>query len=160
MTSFFVQVCTPPQCAQVNFCVFSFTVGQDFSSIVLPVSVSFDVEGQRTSKLLILGPAFTFGRRGGSNRNLVGILESVNDTSFRSVVRRHLHFHSITNRKPNETFSHLSGNMRKNQTLVCERDAKHGSGQHHHNGALQLDCFLRIHHGVCFRQGRLISTAL
>src|SRR6266513_1751189 len=87
MTSFFVQVCTLPQCAQVNFCVFSFTAGQDFSSIVLPVSVSFDVEGQRTSKLLILGPAFTFGRRGGSNRNLVGILESVNDTSFRVAVR-------------------------------------------------------------------------
>src|SRR5207245_10205983 len=96
MPSFFVQVCTPPQCAQVNFCVFSFTVGQDFSSIVLPVSVSFDVVGQRTSKLLILGPAFTFGRRGGSNRNLVGILVSVRDSRFRCVVRRLCHFTSFT----------------------------------------------------------------
>src|SRR4030095_11357132 len=109
-----------PQCAQVNFCAFILAVCQRFSSIVRPVSVSFDVEGQRTSKLLILGPAFTFGRRGGSNRNLVGILESVDDTSFLGVVRRHLHFHSITNCKPNEAFAHLSGNMRKNQTLVRE----------------------------------------
>src|SRR5438445_13392346 len=122
MTSFFVQVCTPPQCAQVNFCVFSFTVGQDFSSIVLPVSVSFDVEGQRTSKLLMLGPAFTFGRRGGSNRNLVGMSESINNTSFRGVVGRHLHFHSITDCKPNKAFAHLSGNVREHQTLILDRD--------------------------------------
>src|SRR5205814_1605711 len=88
-----------------------------------------------------------------TRNELVGILESVNNTSFRGVVRRHLHFHSITNRKPNETFAHLSGNMRKNQTLVCERDAKHGSGQHHHNGALQLDRFLRIHHGYVSGRG-------
>ena len=121
--------------------------------MVLPVSVSFDVEGQRTSKLLILGPAFTFGRRGGSNRNLVGILESINNTSFSGVVRRHLHFHSITNCKPNETFAHLSGNMRKNQALVCERDAKHGSGQHHGDGALQLDRFLRIQNGYVSGRG-------
>jgi hypothetical protein len=48
-------------------------VAQRFSSIVLPVSVSFDVEGQRTSKLLMMGPTFGFGRRGGSNKNLVAI---------------------------------------------------------------------------------------
>jgi hypothetical protein len=50
----------------VNFCDFTVAVCQRSSSIVLPVSVSFDVEGQRTSKLLIFGPGF-FGRaRGGS----------------------------------------------------------------------------------------------
>jgi hypothetical protein len=59
----------------VNFCVFNVTVGQRFSSIVLPVSVSFDVEGQRTSKLLMLGPAFGFGRRGASKKNLVAIIK-------------------------------------------------------------------------------------
>jgi hypothetical protein len=48
-------------------------VAQRSSSIVLPVSVSFDVEGQRTSKLLKLGPTFGLGRRGGSNKNLVAI---------------------------------------------------------------------------------------
>jgi hypothetical protein len=48
-------------------------VDQSFSSIVCPVSVSFDVEGQRTSKLLRVGPAFGLGRRGGSNKNLVAI---------------------------------------------------------------------------------------
>jgi hypothetical protein len=35
--------------------------------------------------------------------------------------------------------------MRENHALVRERDAKHGSGQYHHDGALQLDRFLRIH---------------
>jgi hypothetical protein len=64
------------QCTQVNFCVFSLAVAQRFSSIVLPVSVSFDVEGQRTSKLLMLGPTFGLGRRGGSNRNLVATIKA------------------------------------------------------------------------------------
>ena len=151
ITSSFFQECTPPQCAQVNLCVFSFAVGQRFSSIVLPVSVSFDVEGQRTSKLLILGPVFTFRRRGGSKRNLVGMSESINDTSFRGVVRRHLHSHSIADCKPNEPLAHLSGNMRENQTLVRERDAKHGPRQDHHNGALQFDRLFRIHDAYVLR---------
>jgi hypothetical protein len=155
ITSSFFQECTLPQCTQVNLCLFSFAVGQRFSSIVLPVSVSFDVEGQRTSKLLIVGPAFTFGRRGGSNRNLVGMSEAINDTSFRGVVRRHLHSHSITDCKPNETFAHLSGNVRENQTLVRERDAKHGPRQHHHDGALQFDGFFRIHDIYFARVGAL-----
>jgi len=63
-----------PQCAQVNFCVFTLAACHRFSSIVRPVSVNFEVEGQRTSRLLMLGPAFGFGRRGGSNKNLVGML--------------------------------------------------------------------------------------
>jgi hypothetical protein len=145
ITSAFVQVWTLPQCTQVNLCVFSLTVCQRFSSIVLPVSVSFDVEGQRTSRLLRLGPVFALGRRGGSNKNLVAMSESINDSRFGRVVRWHFHFHSITNCKPNKTFAHLSGNVREDQAIVRERDAKHGSGQHHHDGALQLDRFLRIH---------------
>jgi hypothetical protein len=120
-------------------------VAQRLSSIVFPVSVSFEVEGQRTSKLLRLGPGFGFGRRGESNKNLVAISESINDSGFGGVVWRHFHFHSITNCKPNETFAHLSGNVRENQAIVCERNAKHGSGQHHHNGALELDRIFRIH---------------
>ena len=150
ITSSFFQECTPPQCAQVNLCVFSFAVGQRFSSIVLPVSVSFDVEGQRTSRLLMAGPVFTFGRRGGSNRNLVGMSESINNTSFRGVVRRHLHSHPITDCKPDETFAHLSGNVRENQALVREGDAKHRTGQDHHDGAFQFDGFLRIHNAYVF----------
>ena len=66
ITSCLVQVWTRPQCAQVNFCAFTLAALQRFSSIVLPVSVSFDVEGQRTSKLLMLAPTFDFARRGGS----------------------------------------------------------------------------------------------
>src|SRR5256885_15064827 len=73
-TSSFVQVWTLPQCAQVNFCAFTLAVGQSFSFMVRPVSVSLDVEGQRTSKLLRPVPIFGFGRRGGSKRNRVAII--------------------------------------------------------------------------------------
>jgi hypothetical protein len=125
-----------PQCAQVNFCVFTMAVCQSFSSIVLPVSVSFDVEGQRTSKLLILGRGFAFARRGGSKKNLVAMLESINNPGFGRVVGRHLHFHPVTDCKPNETFAHPSGDMRENEVVVRERDAKHGSGKHRLNDAL------------------------
>ena len=70
-TSSFVQLWTAPQWAQVNLCRFIFAAGQRFSSIVRPVSVSFEVEGQRTRRLLILRAVF-FGR-GRSNRNRDGI---------------------------------------------------------------------------------------
>ena len=129
----------------MNFCVFTVAVCQSLSSIVLPVSVSFDVEGQRTSKLLIVTPAFALGRRGGSKKNLVAISESINDASFGGVIGRHLHFHSVPNREANETLPHLSGNMRENEMIVRKRDAKHGSGKHRHNGAFQLNGFFRIH---------------
>jgi hypothetical protein len=62
----------------VSFCVLTVAVCQRFSSIVLPVSMSFDVEGQRTSKLLMLRRAFAFDRRGGSKKNLVAMSESIN----------------------------------------------------------------------------------
>jgi hypothetical protein len=113
--------------------------------MVLPVSVSFEVEGQRTSKLLRLGPGFDFGRFGGSKKNRVAILESVNDAGFGCVVRRHLHFYPVPDCKPNETLAHLAGNVRENEMIVRQRDAKHGSGQHRHDSALQLDGFFRIH---------------
>jgi len=77
--------------------------------------------------------------------------ESINNTSFRGVVRRHLHFHSITDCKPNKAFAHLSGNVREDQTLVRESDAKHGPGQDHRNGPLQFYGFLRIHDVDFFR---------
>jgi hypothetical protein len=57
-----------PQCAQVNFCVFTLAACQRFSSIVRPVSVNFDVEGQRTSKLFRLAPALGFGRLCGGSK--------------------------------------------------------------------------------------------
>jgi hypothetical protein len=134
-----------PQWAQVNFCVFTMAVCQSLSSIVLPVSVSFDVEGQRTSNLLILGPVFGFGRRGGPKKNLLAMSESINDASFGGVVGRHLHFHPIPGGKANETFAHLPGNVREHEMVVRKRDAEHGSGQHHHDYALQFDGFFRIH---------------
>jgi hypothetical protein len=96
----------------VNFWGFSLAVAQRFSSIVLPVSVSLDVEGQRTSKLLMLGPAFGFSRRGGSKKNRVAMLESINNARFGSVVWRHLHPYSITNCQANESLAHLPGDVR------------------------------------------------
>jgi hypothetical protein len=143
---------------QVTFCVFNFAIGQRFASIVLPVSVSFDVEGQRTSRLLMLGPVFGFGRRGGSKKNRVAILESINDAGFGGVVRRHLHFHPVPNCKPNETFAHLSGNVRENEMIVRECDAKHGSGEDRHDSALQLDGFFRIHTVVAGVSSRVTSA--
>ena len=71
--------------------------------------------------------------------------ESINDTSFGGVVGRHLHSHSITNCQANESLAHLSGDVRQNKMLVRKRDAKHGSGKHHRDGALQFDGFFRIH---------------
>jgi hypothetical protein len=129
----------------VNFCAFILAVCQRFSSIVRPVSVSFDVDGQRTSKLLMLGPVFGFGRRGGSKRNRVAMSESINDATFARVVWRHLHSYSITNCQSNESLAHLSGDVRQNKMLVRERDAKHRPGKHHRDGALQFDGFVRIH---------------
>ena len=129
----------------MNFCVFILAVCQRFSSIVRPVSVSFDVEGQRTSKLLMLGPVFGFGRRGGSKRNRVAMSESINDASFGGVVGRHFHSYSITNCQTNESLAHLSGDVRENKMLVRKRDAEHCPGKHHRDGALQLDSFFRIH---------------
>ena len=110
------------------------------------VSVSFEVEGQRTSKLLILGSVFSFDRRGGSNKNLVAMSESINDASFGAVVGRHLHFHPVPNRKANEPpVAHLPANVRENETVVRKRDTKHGPGEHRHDGALQFDRFFGVH---------------
>ena len=71
--------------------------------------------------------------------------ESINDASFGGVVGRHLHSHSITDCKPNESLAHLSGDVRKDEVIVRKCDAKHGPWKHHHDGALQLDGFFRIH---------------
>jgi hypothetical protein len=61
-----VQLWTPPQWAQVNLCPFTFATGHNFSLIVRPVSVSFEVEGQRTNKLFML--IFGSGRRCGGSK--------------------------------------------------------------------------------------------
>ena len=67
-TSALVQLWTAPQWAQINFCPFIFAAGQSFCSIVRPVSVSFEVEGQRTSKLFRPAPIFGFGSRCGGSK--------------------------------------------------------------------------------------------
>jgi hypothetical protein len=71
--------------------------------------------------------------------------ESINDASFGAVVGRHFHFHSVSDCKSNETLAHLPGNVRENLMIVRQRNAKHGSGEHRHDDALQFDGFFRIH---------------
>jgi len=145
MTSFFVQVWMPPQCAQVKLCVFTLAIRQRFSSIVWPVSVSFDVEGQRTSRLLRLGPTFAFGRRGGSKRNLVAMSESVNDPRLGNIIRRHLHFHPVPDRKADKTFAHPPGNVREHEVIIFQGHPKHCPGQHAPNRTFQFDGFFSVH---------------
>jgi len=120
----------------------SLAVAQHFSSIVLPVSVSFDVEGQRTSRLLMFEPAFIFCRRGGSKKNRLAISESIHDARFSGVIWRHLHPYSIANCEANKSLAHLPGDVRKNQVIVRKRNAKHGSGKDRHDRALDGDRFL------------------
>ena len=61
-TSFFPQVWVWPQWAQLNFWLFTLAASQRCSSMVWPVSVNFEVEGQRTRRRLITGPVLTLGR--------------------------------------------------------------------------------------------------
>ena len=87
----------------------------------------------------MLGPVFALGRRGGSKRNLVAMLESINDARLAGVVRRHLHFDPVTDREANKAFAHLAGDVRENEMIVRQCDPKHSPGQHGHNCALQFD---------------------
>ena len=51
--------------------------------------------------------------------------------------------------------------MREYEMIVRERNTKHGAGQHHHNGALDCDCFLGIQHiagGFSKLRGMLLAS--
>jgi hypothetical protein len=87
-----------------------------------------EVEGQRTSKLLMLRRVFDFDRRGGSKKNLVAISESINDARPGGVIWRHLHFHPVSDREANKALAHFAGDMRENEMIVREGDPKHGAG--------------------------------
>jgi len=72
--------------------------------------------------------------------------ESINDASFGGVVGRHLHFHPVPDCKANESLAHPSRDVRENKMVIRERDAKHRSGEHRLDGALNFNCLFRIHH--------------
>ena len=93
----------------------------------------------------MLGPAFDFGRRGGSKKNRLAISEPVNDARLGGVIGRHFHFYSITDRQTNETLAHLSRDMRENEMVVRKRNPKHRSRKHRHDGAFYFDGLFRIH---------------
>src|SRR3979490_443127 len=104
-----------------------------------PVSTNFDVDGQRTRRLLIFIPGLVFGRRGGANKNLVAISETIHDPGFFRTVRRHLELPSIANRKANNPLPHLSRDVSKHEPLVSQGYPKHCAGQNAHDRTLDLN---------------------
>ena len=74
------------------------------------------------------GPVFTF-RVELVAKNFIFLCEPINDTRLFDIVRRHLEFYTIANRKANKTFAHFSGNVREHETLVRQRNAKHRAGK-------------------------------
>jgi hypothetical protein len=113
--------------------------------MVCPVSINLEVDGQRTSRLLIFRPGLIFGRRGGSNRNLVAMSETIHDPGLFHIIRRHLELHSIANCQANKSLPHFSRNMSEHEALVSQSHSKHCAGQDAHDRALDLDCFFGIH---------------
>jgi hypothetical protein len=49
--------------------------------------------------------------------------------------------------------------MRENKMIVRERNAKHGSRKHAHNGALQFDCFFGAHDVILAESRRSLCTS-
>ena len=73
-------------------------------------------------------------------------LESIHYPCLGSIVGRHFDLYSISDGQTNESLAHLARDMREYQMIVCQRYAKHGSGQDGSDCPLQLDRFFRIHH--------------
>src|SRR5213080_1418425 len=93
----------------------------------------------------MLGPAFDFGRRGGSKKNRLAISQPINDARLGCIVGRHLHTYSITNRQSDEPLADLPGDMGENGMVIVKRDSKPGSRMHSHDGALNLNGLFSIH---------------
>jgi len=58
------------------------------------------------------------------------LAESVNDTRFSKIVRRHLKLDSISGRKADESFPHFSRDVGEDEMLISKLDAKHSSREH------------------------------
>jgi len=77
--------------------------------------------------------------------------ESINNTSFGGVVGRHLHFHPVADCKTNESLAHPSRDVCENNMVIRQRDAKHRSGKHRLDRALNFNGLFRIHDVVFVR---------
>ena len=69
------------------------------------------------------------------------LAEPVNDSRFFYIVRRHLQPDAVAHGQADKTFAHFSRDVCEHEVFVSESDAKHCSGQHGGNGALELDRF-------------------
>lgn len=73
------------------------------------------------------------------------LAESVNDTSFVDIVRRHLELDPITGREADETFAHFARDMGENGMIVRKLDAEHGASQDGSDFPFEFDSFFGIH---------------
>jgi hypothetical protein len=102
------------------------------------------------SKLFMLRPGFVLAGRGGSKKNLT-FLESVDDSGFADIIRRHFHSNAIANGETDETFAHLAGDMGQDKVLVSQGNSEHGPWQHRHDSAFYGNRLFRIHRGFLER---------
>src|SRR5256885_14976592 len=99
--------------------------------MVWPVTASLAVAGQRTSSRLITGPVFIF-RTAGVPKNLI-LLEAVDDARPINVVKRQFKFNAGAAIKSDKSFSHFSGNVRKDKMVVSEMKPQHWTGEDRHD---------------------------
>ena len=117
------------------------------SSIVLPVGVSFAVEGHLTRMRLMIGPFCSFGTVVVIKNfiNKIPLAEPINDARFVDIVGRHFQLYPVADGQANKAFAHLSGNVRENEVFVRKLNAKHCARENGNDFSFQLDRFSGIH---------------
>jgi hypothetical protein len=116
------------------------------SSIVLPVGVSFAVEGHLTKMRLIIGLFVSFGTVVAKNFiTKIPLAKPINDARFVDIVGGHFQFHPVADGQANKAFAHLSGNVCENEMFVRELNAKHCACENGNDFSFQLDRFPGIH---------------
>jgi hypothetical protein len=116
------------------------------SSIVLPVGVSFAVEGHLTKMRLMIGLFVSFGAVVAKNFiTKIPLAKPINDARFVDIVGGHFQFHPVADGEANKAFAHLSGNVGENEMFVRELNAKHCARENGNDFSFQLDRFPGIH---------------
>jgi hypothetical protein len=116
------------------------------SSIVLPVGVSFAVEGHLTRMRLMIGLFVSFGTVVAKNFiTEIPSAKPINDARLVDIVGGHFQLHPVADSQANKAFTHLSGNMRENEMFVRELNAKHCACENGNDFSFQLDRFPGIH---------------
>ena len=54
--------------------------------------------------------------------------QPIDNARFIEIVRRHLYFDPVAHSEADESFPHLAGNVGKNEVMIFELNAEHGSG--------------------------------